>query len=107
MPKILSYDEYQSLTTSKKAVDKEVEQVFDNFPAPPPVAPKRVEYLFFHPDNSETKRLNGKYVVEYDGKIIDVPIVEGVLKTDNEAIKNILISKGMIFTHEREVNQNE
>jgi hypothetical protein len=107
MPKILSYDEYESLTTSKRAVEKTEESVFQNFPAPPTAALKRVEYLFFHPDNSETHRVNGKYIVEHDGKIIDVPIIAGILKTDNEAVKNILISKGMIFTHEREVNQNE
>jgi hypothetical protein len=107
MPKILSYDEYVSLTTSEKAVGTEEGQELGDSPAPPPIAPKRVEYLFFHPDNSETHRVNGKYVVEHEGKIIDVPIIAGVLKTENEAVKNILISKGMIFTHEREVNQNE
>jgi hypothetical protein len=98
MPKVVSYEEYQSLKKTEVIAKKRSPE-----PAPQKAIKTNKEYLFFHPDNSETNKVNGKFLVEDEGKIIEIPIEQGILKTADEKIKNILMMKGMIFTHEREV----
>jgi len=62
-----------------------------------------MEYFLFHPDNIENNRMNGKFMIECKSKIIEIPIIDGVLKTTDEEIKNALMSKGMIYMFSKEV----
>jgi hypothetical protein len=110
LPKILTQAEYEALSSKndKIGIMQAPESPQEILPPAPakPIIKRQIEYLFFHPDNSDGYKISGKFLVEYKEKIIEIPIENGILKTDNEDIKNILISKGMIFTHEKEVKKN-
>jgi hypothetical protein len=65
---------------------------------------KRVRYYFMHPDNGESDKVNGKFLVcRSNGHTVTIPIENGILETEDCEVRNLLSKHGMIFTHEREV----
>ena len=111
MSRILTHSEFESLPATTFHKTGEPEATTPR-PAPRPHHNEgnekaiRTEYLFIHPDKLHD-RSDGKFcVMRNNGHAVEIPIQCGCLKTDDEEIKNVLISKGMIFTHEREINEN-
>jgi len=108
MPRILTHSEFESLSAT--SIHRNGEPgVTTPCPAPPPQIVKenkvRKEYLFIHPDKLHD-RSDGKFcVMRNNGHAVEIPIECGCLKTEDEEIKNVLISKGMLFTHEREIQE--
>lgn len=110
MPRILTQSEFDNLSKNK---------TFHGEPVPPPTNPapspiKKAnnekpgkEFYFMHPDNSQNYKISGKFIIQVDKKMVQIPIVEGILKTTDETIKNALIKNGMIFTHEKEVTDEQ
>lgn len=108
MAKILTHKEYsESFLSKKPSVPAEPVAPHEAHIKAPPVASNdrkvRVEYQLFHPDCSENYKINGKYIVDITGDIIELEIKDGVLRTEDIGIKNHLVSKGLIFIQEREI----
>lgn len=104
MSKVLSYDEYEKLKISDAHIKRGDPDIGVDQDPPPPVKQeeeKKVEYFFFHPDSTETGYVNGKYFVETSEGIKELEIKDGVIKTDREEIKNILIQKGFSFMYQK------
>jgi hypothetical protein len=108
MPKILTHKEFNLLSkTSTKP-----EQVAPTPTTPAPASfkgdserKKKVEYLFFHPDNGETCKMTGKFIVRIGGEIIDIPIDSGVLTTAREDVRDELKKHGMVYMYEKEIQE--
>jgi len=110
MPRILTHSEFENLSKSKPFHGEPAPS--DNTPAPLPLKKAKSnepnkEFYFMHPDNSVNYKISGKFTIEVNGKMIEIPIIEGILKTTDEKVKNELITKGMIFTHEKEVTNEQ
>lgn len=111
MPKVLTHKEYEALSlTSYKSEELEAIKPTGNNPVLPILSSdlnkpeeikKRIQYIFLHPDNGTTSKINGRFIIEREGKRIEVDIIDGIIKTEDEYIKNELILKGMIFTNQK------
>lgn len=65
---------------------------------------EKILYLLFHPENSEVKYKTGvSFKVEIEGRIVSIPIVNGVATVNSILLKDTLISKGFIFMYEKKV----
>lgn len=89
----MTLEEYEN--TQKKETKKEVGQTVKSV-APRPDKPK-VKYVFFHPDNSENERINGTYKVLKGSDIVELKIIDGIITTYDEEIKQTLVTQGMIY----------
>ena len=112
MPRILTHSEFENLSKNVSSNRESVAPPTQK-PTPSPIKNgKRYnvpikEFYFMHPDNSENYKISGEFIIDVNGKMIEIPIIEGILKTTDEKVKNALISKGIIFTHEKEVENEQ
>ena len=109
MSRILTHSEYESLSVKLSySTAEEPETTTTLHPAPLPSQKElkiRMEYMFIHPDKLHDQS-DGKFIVMgKNGHMVEIPIEGGCLKTNDPEIKNALISKGMIFTYEREIQE--
>lgn len=103
---VLTHKELEKLRKLKK--EKAPEPVAEIKPVaePEPVLPKievsQENFFLFHPDNPRNSNyLNQVHKVEIGGILLDIPIVNGVLKTDNVEAKNKLIQSGFVLMYSR------
>lgn len=109
MPRILTHSEFENLSKIKPFHGEP--EPTTHTPAPLPLKKAKSnepvkEYYFMHPDNSVNYKISGKFIINVNDRMVEIPIIEGILKTTDEKVKNALMTKGMIFTYEKEV-ENE
>jgi len=94
MPGLMTWDEYETgLNTSPDSGFKEVKKgLTEGRSRKAPVLSKTVHVLMY-PENVAGRYHNGTYIVG-DEKL---DIIDGLIKTDKEESKNMLIQKGFIF----------
>jgi len=109
VPKVLTQKEFESLSlVSHKQEEPEVVKTASAPPEPfAEIKKKEPEKMFFfvHPDRADTYSLTGIFQVEVQGIVHKIGMVDGILTTKDEEIKSALISKGMIFTHEKTIEE--
>jgi len=112
MPRILTHSEFDNLSKNVSSNRESVAPPTQK-PALSPIKNGKQynepikEFYFMHPDNSANYKISGEFIIDVNGKMIEIPIIEGILKTTDEKVKNALISKGIIFTHEKEVENEQ
>jgi hypothetical protein len=62
-----------------------------------------LEHVFFYPDNRINGYHNGTYKALIKEEIIEVPIVDGVIKVKSLELKEALINEGFTFLRTQEV----
>ena len=63
------------------------------------------EYVFFYPDNRANAYHNGTYRLTIEDKIVERPIVDGVIKVYSLKEKEILLNDGFLFLRKQEVKE--
>jgi hypothetical protein len=111
MPKVLTQKEFETLSlVSHKQEEPEIVKT-ESAPPEPSIKEevKKPEKMFFfvHPDRSETYSLTGIFQVEVRGIVHKLGMTNGILTTTDEEIKTALISKGLIFTHEKTIEETQ
>jgi hypothetical protein len=104
MKGIFTYKEFEQFRETEKIkgdkpLPEKRERPLEEAPLPFQIFDE--EYFFFHPDNSINPNYykEGIFKVEVMGKIVELPIVNGVLKTDNLQIRDILLKQKFIFMY--------
>jgi hypothetical protein len=101
----MTYKEYQARKKSDVLAKLQKPEIRKPAPALQPVKKEHIEYYFLHPDNSSQSRINGEFKIEYHKKIITFEIIDGILKTDNIEYKMGLEKAGLIFLHQKRVEE--
>jgi hypothetical protein len=98
------YDKKKSNSPSERI--KKVEEVGGNKNPRLPSPPKK-EYFFFHPENPASGYLNKKITPNIYGKVYELEIINGVVKTDSEIVASYLFSKEYTLIKEVENGQTK
>lgn len=110
---VLTQKELQALLKNKRnrAEEPSKEKLPTSLDAPPPEPPEvsMEEFFLFHPDNpaSSSSYLNTKYVTKVTGRTVTLSVVNGVIRTDNLAIRNELIKQGFVLMYSRPKGGND
>lgn len=102
MPGLMTWDEYESgLKTSSdsKSVVKKLEgRSRKKAPAP------STKFTLMYPENTKDSGHKGTYKVEADGIMHILEIENGLIQTDKETVKDILVKQGFIFIKQEKNN---
>jgi len=93
--KLLTAKEYKELQ-AKESKDRA------GFQTPLPISVKKEQedvkcFVLFHPDSTTNHKVNVDYVIDFDGEMVTVPIIESIVRTFEERIKDYMIKAGFLL----------
>ena len=102
MNKVLTKSEYEELKHKKTPVSR-MEDVKKNNNPDTNREVYNTEFYLMHPDASENSKVNGVFVTDVKGVVKDLKIIDNIIKTKSEDIKNYLVQKGFIYLYSKEI----
>lgn len=105
MPGLMTWSEYESglKTGSDTGFKSEVKKGLKEGRSRKAPAPS-ILYTLMYPENTKDSGHNGTYKVEADGIVHNLEIINGLIQTDNDKVKDILAKQGFIFIKEEKNN---